>query len=193
MDHKDTLHRYLKRQRADLLSKLDGLSEWDMRRPMTRTGTNLIGVLKHTASVELGYFTDVFRRPSGVALPWFEDGAERDDDFWLRADESTASVFELQRLSAELTDATIEALDLDAPGVVPWWPPERREVTLQVILVHMAVETARHAGHVDILREQIDGFAGMRPDDPMVDGRTPQEWAAHRDRIEAAARAASGR
>jgi vacuolar-type H+-ATPase catalytic subunit A/Vma1 len=67
---------------------------------------------------------------------------------------------------------------------VPWWPPERRSVTLQQILVHMCVETARHAGHADILRELIDGSVGNGPADPNIPGRTAEEWAAFRERIE---------
>jgi hypothetical protein len=98
----------------------------------------------------------------------------------------------LHRFSADHSDATIDALTLDSPGVVPWWPEERRHVTLHQILVHMCVETAQHVGHADILRELIDGTAGQRPGDQNLTSRTPEEWAAHRARIEAAARAATG-
>ena len=57
-----------------------------------------------------------------------------------------------------MPSATIEALTLDSPGRVPWWwPPERQQVTLQQIMVHVTVEIARHAGHADIVRELIDG------------------------------------
>jgi uncharacterized damage-inducible protein DinB len=191
MDDKATLHRYLRTSRAALLSKLDGLSEYDARRPLTRTGTNLLGLVKHVASVELGYLGEVFGRPSERDdLPWFRDDAEPDADLWVPAEESRASVVDLHRFAAAHGDATIDALDLDATGEVPWWPVERRTVTLLQILVHLGTETARHAGHADILRELIDGAAGDRPDDPNLTGRTEHEWAAHRARIEAAARAA---
>ncbi len=184
---KATLHDNLRRRRSDLLSKLDGLDEYDVRRPMTPTGTNLLGLVKHVASVELGYFGEVFGRPSGRELPWFVDDAEPDGDMWVPAEESRAEIVELHRLSAAHSDATIEALPLDAPGEVPWWPPERRGVTLQRILVHMVVETARHAGHADILRELIDGASGQFAGDQNVPARSADEWAAYRDRIEAAA------
>ena len=150
MDDKAILHSYLRTRRADLLGKLDGLSEYDVRRPMTPTGTNLLGLVKHVASVELGYFGDVFGRPSGVELPWFADGAAPDADLWVTADETREQIIGLHRLSAAHSDATIEALPLDAPGEVPWWAGERRHVTLQQILVHMCVETAHHLGHADI-------------------------------------------
>lgn len=184
---KATLHDYLRRQRAGLLVKLDGLSEYDVRRPMTPTGTSLLGLVKHVASVELGYFSDVFGRPSGRELPWYADDAEPDGDMWATAEESRDEIVELHRFSAAHTDATIEALPLDAPGEVPWWRPDNRRVTLQRILVHMCVETARHAGHADILRELIDGAAGQYAGDPNVPGRTAEEWAAYRARLQAAA------
>ncbi len=192
-DEKDTLQRFLRNQRADLLSKLDGLDEYDVRRPMTPTGTNLLGLVKHVASVELGYLTDVFGRPTGRELPWFADGAEPDADFWAPAEQTRDEIVELHQFAAAKSDETIAALPLDAPGQVPWWPPERRDVTLRQILVHVSVETARHAGHADIVRELIDSTAGMRPGDANITGRTPQEWEQYRARLEAAARAAGNR
>lgn len=189
---KAVLLRYLRAQRAGLLGALDGLGEYDVRRPMTPTGTNLLGLVKHVASVEVEYLGQVFGRPSGRELPWMADDALQDADLWVPAHETRDEIVELHRFSAAHSDATIEALPLDAGGEVPWWPPERRQVTLHQVLVHMCVETARHAGHADILRELIDGRAGMRPDDANVTRRTPQEWAEHRARIEAAARSAGG-
>lgn len=190
MDDKETLHRYLRVRRDDLLGKLDGLSEYDARRPLTPTGTNLLGLVKHVASVELGYFGEVFGRPSGRHLPWYDDDAGPDADMWAAAGETRADIVELHRFAAAHSDATIEALPLDTPGVVPWWPEERRHVTLHQILVHMCVERAHHVGHADILRELIDGTAGQRPGDPNLPQRSPEEWAAYRFSIEAAALAA---
>jgi uncharacterized damage-inducible protein DinB len=191
MNEKATLHRYLRVRRADLLGKLDGLSEYDSRRPLTATGTNLLGLVKHVASVELGYFGEVFGRPSGLELPWLADDAEPDADLWATPEETREQIIELHRFSAAHSDATIEQLPMDAAGIVPWWPEERRVVTLHQILVHMCAETAHHLGHADILRELIDGAAGQRPGDPNLTGRTPAQWAEHRARIEAAARAAA--
>jgi uncharacterized damage-inducible protein DinB len=190
MDHKETLHRYLKRHREDLVGKLDGLAEYDVRRPMTRTGTNLLGLVKHTASVQLEYFTVVFGRPAGRDLPWSADGAEPDADMWAPAEQARAEILDLHAFSAARADATIEALPLDAPGQVPWWPEDRREVTLQEILVRVIAETARHAGHADILRELIDGVAGQRQGDVMVSHRDEAGWTDLRERIEAAAQQA---
>ncbi|MGK3649512.1 DinB family protein [Pseudarthrobacter enclensis] len=192
MDGKETLHRYLRIRRDNLLGKLDGLGEYDLRRPLTPTGTNLLGLVKHVASVELDYFGAVFGRPSGRQLPWLDDDARPDADMWATAGESVEDIVELHHFAAEHSDATIVALPLDAPGSVPWWPEERRQVTLHQILIHMVAERAHHLGHADILRELIDGTAGQRPGDPNLTFRTPEEWTAHRAEIEGAARDAAG-
>jgi uncharacterized damage-inducible protein DinB len=190
MDAKEVMLNRLRSLRGDLLSKLEGLDEYQVRRPMTPTGTNLLGLVKHVASVELGYFTEVFGRDPGRELPWFRDEAEPDADLWVPVDETRQEIVDLHHHSARLSDATIAELELDAPGVVPWWPPERRQVTLHQILVHMLVETARHTGHADIIRELIDGHAGMGPNDRNLTSRTAQEWVSHVARIEDAARRA---
>lgn len=190
MDEKATLHRYLSARRMDLLAKLDGLNEYDVRRPMTPTGTNLLGLVKHVASVQLDYFGLVFGRPSGRELPWLAEDAEPDADLWVPAEQSLESVIELHHFSAAHSDATIDELPLDAPGVVPWWSEEKRNVTLHRILVHMVSETAQHLGHADIMREMIDGSTGKGPEDPNMSGRSVEEWALHRARIETAAREA---
>ena len=181
MDPKQVLHRYLATQRDALLAKLGGLDERDMRWPMTPTGTNLLGLVKHVASVELGCFGEVFDRPSNIPLPWFDEGAELNADMWATAGESREDIVALYQQATQHADATIAALPLDAPGLVPWWPPERQQVTLQQIMVHVSVEVARHAGQADIIRELIDGAAG---DDGSLPDQTAEEWAAYRARLE---------
>jgi hypothetical protein len=182
---KATLLDYLQGRRADLLGKLDGLGEYDVRRPMTPTGTNLLGLVKHVAYVQLGYFGETFGRPSGRAFP--SDTGEDDADMWAAPDESREEIVEVYRFAAAHADATIEALPLDAVGEVPWWPAERRRVTLHAVVVRNCVEVARHAGHADILRELIDGAAGMSAGNLNLPDRSPDEWAAYRARIEAGA------
>ena len=190
-DPKADLHQYLQAAREALLWKLDGLSEYDVRRPMTATGTNLLGIVKHVASVELGYFGDVFGRPSGEALPWFEPGAEPNADLWATAAESREDIVSLYHRAWTHADATIEALPLDATGHVPWWPADRNAVTLQRILVHMIAETNRHAGHADIVRETIDGAAGLRPGNDNLPPVDQSWWATYRSTLEQAAREAA--
>ncbi|MGE5827350.1 MAG: DUF664 domain-containing protein, partial [Micromonosporaceae bacterium] len=88
-------------------------------------------------------------------------------------------------------DATIEALPLDAKGHVPWWPPERRETTLHRVLVHVIAETNRHTGHADIVRELIDGAAGLRADNDNMPPGDQAWWRSYRDRLEQVAREAA--
>ncbi len=191
-DPKADLHRYLQLARDAVLWKLEGLSEYDVRRPLVPTGTNLLGLVKHLASVDVGYFGETFDRPFGEPLPWLDDDAEPNADMWATADESREDIIGLYHRARAHSDATIDALPLDAVGHVPWWAPDRREVTLHRILIHMIAETNRHAGHADIVRELIDGAAGMRAD---VDNLPPfdrAQWADHRDRLESVARQAGG-
>ena len=173
-----------------MLWKLDGLSEYDVRRPMVPTGTNLLGLVKHVASVEAGYFGETFGRPFGGRLPWFEDGAEPSADMWATAEESRELIVGLYHRVWSHSDATIEALPVDAIGHVPWWPPDHREVTLHRILVHMIAETHRHAGHADIVRELIDGAVGLREDNDNMAPGDRAWWENYRDRLERVAKEA---
>lgn len=180
---KAILHRYLQNAREALLWKLAGLSEYDVRRPLTPTGTNLLGLVKHVASVEIEYFGDCFDRPSGEQVPWVADDAELHADMWATPEQSRGSVVALYHRSWAHADATIGALPLDAPGRVLWW--SEPAVTLQQVMVHMLAETQRHAGHADIVRELVDGACGMRADH----GNLPDgvDWPAYARRVEAAA------
>jgi len=193
-DEKADLRRYLQMARDALVWKLDGLSEYHVRRPLTPTGTNLLGLIKHVASTEIGYFGDTFGRPFGEQLPWMIDDGDFDvdalgpdvlvGDMWATADESREQIVGLYRRVWVHSDATIEALDLDALGRVPWWPPEHQEVKLHRILVHMIAETHRHAGHADILRETIDGAAGLRSDNGNMPTQDPAWWEQYRAKLE---------
>lgn len=176
---KRTLHRYLQKHRAALLGKLDGLAERQARWPVTPTGTNVLGLVKHVAGVQAGYFGEVFGRPLPDAPAWLD--SEDGDDMYASLDETLDDVVAFHHRSAAHADATIEALDLDARGTVPWWPEEHREVTLHRILVHMAYETARHVGHADIVREMLDGLAG--DGDGNLADKSPEEWVLWREQL----------
>lgn len=192
MTEKQTLQRYLRAQRDALSSKLDGVSEYDVRRPQVPTGTNLLGIVKHVAYVQLGYLGDCFGRPSGIPTPWDDGSDDPDADLWVPAHESRDEIMDLFRRSADHADATLEALEIDAVGEVPWWPEDRRNPTLHGVVVHFLVDVARHAGHADILRENIDGGIGYAPGNPNLPERDAAGWAAHYARVEAAAREAAG-
>jgi uncharacterized damage-inducible protein DinB len=184
---KETLVEYLQSARDAMVWKVEGLSDYDARRPLTPTGTNLLGLVKHLASVELGYFGDTFGRPSGIELPWHADDADMNDDLYLTADESREWVLDLYRTAWAHAARTFEECELDTPGRVPWWG-DRGEVTLHQILVHMVAETHRHAGHADIVRETIDGQIGRKPGDGNIE--EGYDWPAYVARVEEAARSA---
>ena len=186
------LKRYLQTARDAVLWKLDGLEEYEVRRPFTPTGTNLLGLVKHLASVEAGYFGATFGRPFPEPMTWYEDDAEPNADMWATAGESRAEIVGLYRRVWAHADETIDGAGLDAVGRVPWWPDERAEVTLLQILVHMIAETHRHAGHADIVRELIDGSAGFRKDNDNMPPGDEAWWASYRERLERAAQEAGG-
>ncbi|MFD3475154.1 DinB family protein [Streptomyces sp. NPDC058695] len=187
---KADLHFYLQSARDALLWKLEGLSEYDIRRPLTPTGTNLLGLVKHVASVELGYLGDTFGRPSGEPMPWVEESAELNADMWATADESREFIVELYRRAWAHADATIDALPLDTVGKVPWWPDGRDEVTLNHAVVRVIADTHRHAGHADIIRELLDGASGMSKGNDSMASDDPAWWEDYRGRVERAAREA---
>ncbi|MCX5362585.1 DinB family protein [Streptomyces sp. NBC_00124] len=189
-DPKDTLRFYLQSARDALLWKLEGLSEYDVRRPLTPTGTNLLGLVKHAAGVELGYLGDTFGRPSGEQLPWLDTAAETNGDMWATADESREDIVGLYRRAWAHADATLDALTLDTVGKVPWWPDGKDEVTLHHAMVRVIADTHRHAGHADILRELMDGAAGMNQGNDSMASQDPAWWEAYRERLETAAREA---
>jgi uncharacterized damage-inducible protein DinB len=187
-DAKVELQRYLQEGRDALLWKLEGLSEYDVRRPVTPTGTNLLGLVKHLSLVEIGYFGATFGRPDEEARAWDPDGEWDNSDMWATADESREDVVTLYRRAWAHTNATIEALPLDAVGRVPWWPAERSEVTLHRVLVHVIAETHRHAGHADIVREHIDGAAGLRAGNDNLPPVDRDWWEEYRLQLESVAR-----
>jgi len=189
MDEKTVLHDSLRRVRSDLAAKLDGLGEYDIRRPMTPTGTNLLGLVKHVGIASLGYLSIVFSRDPGmdVVAMWGPD----DETLWVKPTESHQGILDLYAHAARVGDETIAALNLESPGVVPWWPQEIRHVTLQRILVHLIEEISRHAGHADIVRELIDGGTGRHPNDLSMTVRTDEQWATHWSQIDQAAREAA--
>lgn len=176
------LRQYLQEGRDSVLRALQGLSEYDVRRPVVTSGTNLLGLVKHLTGIELGYLGDCLGRPSPVVLPWVEDGTIWDGaDMWATAEESRESLLDLYRTAWRHSDESIATLALDAPAEVAWWSEQRRHTTFGHLLARVVAETAQHAGHADILRELIDGGGDLATsaDEP--------ERAAYVGRIQAAA------
>jgi len=189
---KEILQRYLQSARDAVLWKLDGLTPYDVRRPLVPTGTNLLGLVKHLAGIEFGYLGEVFGRPVADPPEWLE---AMDDvpniDLFASADESVESIIALYQRAWAHADATIAGLELTALGAVPWWKPDRRDVSLQQILVHVISETHRHAGHADLVRELIDGDVGLRADNSNLPDGDAEWWQDYHDRLEQIAREAT--
>jgi hypothetical protein len=164
---------------------MDGLSEYDIRRPLTPTGTNLLGLVKHGTATEFGYFGEVFGRSSDALGARFSDNAGPAAEFWATPEESREYIVDGYREAWDFSDATINEFALDAVGRVWWWGDA--PVTLHQIMVHVTAETQRHAGHADIVRELIDGSAGLLNGVDNLHIREPDEQRRFHDQVEAAA------
>ncbi|MEU5060594.1 MULTISPECIES: DinB family protein [Streptomyces] len=149
---KESLLAALDRHRDVVLWKLEGLDEEQVRRPMSPSGNSLLGLVKHLASVEYGWFCETFGRP--VEPLWFDP--ETDEDLRVDPEESTESITAFYGRARAAADAVIAEVGLEETGT-SW---DGKKVSMRWVLIHMLEETARHAGHVDILRELIDGAAG---------------------------------
>jgi uncharacterized damage-inducible protein DinB len=191
---KADLQRYLQAARDALVWKLERLSEYDVRRPMTPTGTNLLGLVKHLSHVEAGYFGETFGRPAPGFPAWSEQqGGALNWDMWATAEEPREQIVDLYTRAWGHADETIAALPLEARGQVPWWDGERGAVSLHRVLIHVIAETNRHAGHADIVRELIDGAAGLRAGTDNLPAGDAAWWASYREELERVARAAGER
>jgi uncharacterized damage-inducible protein DinB len=179
---KEVLLDYLQTTRESVLWKLEGASDYDVRRPLTPTGSNLLGIVKHLAHVDLGYFVSSFGRDLPVPTPFDAPDADPHDDLVAFADETRDEIVALYRLAWEESARTFADHELDDLGAVPWWPPERNQVTLGRLLVHMIAETNRHAGQMDILREGVDGAVGLRADNSNLPD--DYDWDGHLARVQ---------
>ncbi|WP_408899342.1 DinB family protein [Nocardioides sp. R1-1] len=184
------LRTYLASARTALLWKVEGLGERDLRLPRTPTGSSLLGIVLHCANVEIGYFGPTFGRswpePDHPALvPEDAYDADPQADWTVPATLPAADLVSFYERVGAFADAALAELPLDTVGRVPWWPEDRSAVTLQEIAVHVMSDLYRHAGHADILREQVDGSTGMRPG--MTNVPDGVDWPAYVARLTAIA------
>jgi hypothetical protein len=167
---KEILLAYLNNQRAVMAWKLHGLPVAEARRPMVPSGTSVMGVTRHLAAVELWWFGDVIAHgdytvPESMGGWWqsVQEAYEQDPDadFRIGEGETVDQVLEYYETAAGVANDIIQRYDLDHVGRVHGPNPP---VSLRWVMVHMIAETARHAGHADIIREQIDGVTGYMPE-----------------------------
>jgi uncharacterized damage-inducible protein DinB len=150
---KESLFVSLNRHRDVILWKLEGLDEEQVRRSMTPSGTSLLGLVKHLAAVEYGWFCETFGRET-EPMPFDEEDETAD----LRAepDETTAEIVAFYGRARAAADHVINDVAVEDVGTA-WFGDT---VSMRWVLIHMIEETARHAGHMDIVRELIDGTTG---------------------------------
>jgi uncharacterized damage-inducible protein DinB len=150
---KESLHVSLDRHRDVVRWKLAGLDDEQLRRPMTPTKTTLLGLVKHLAAVEYCWLCQTFGRDT-EPLPFDEN--DREADLRVEPHEPTADILAFYERARTAADAVISELEVADVGTA--WHGET--VSLRWVLIHMIEETARHVGHMDILRELIDGKTG---------------------------------
>jgi len=157
-DERSGLLAYLAQQRDAVRIAAYGLTDEQARATPTASSLSIGGLVKHVAATERGWMDDVLQRQRGG------DEAEFDylANFRLGPDETLASVLELYDEVAKETEAIIaDTPDLGqpvpVPKDVPWFPDDVEAWSVRWVLLHLIEETARHAGHADIVREAIDG------------------------------------
>ena len=153
---KESLWASLDRHRDVVLWKLEGLDDERLRRPMTPSGTSLLGLVKHLAAVEYDWFCKTFGRET-EPLPF--DDEDGDADLRVEQHETTADIVAFYGRARVAADQVIDELDLGDTGTAWFGEP----VSMRWVLIHMIEETARHAGHLDIVRELVDGATGDHP------------------------------
>lgn len=144
------LQEFLALQRDALISRLFGVSETEARSTPTASSLSLLAIVKHAAVWEHRWFGVVVaghRSRDG----WPEVDVQDDNGFRLDDADTVASVIADYRAQIAASESILAAVDLDAPCAVEWLAPNARWVA-----VHLIEETARHAGHADIIRETID-------------------------------------
>jgi uncharacterized damage-inducible protein DinB len=153
VDEKSMLVAFLDWYRDNLLRKVEGLDREALTRPLVPSATTLLGIVKHLAYVERGWFRITFL---GEAVSRLHSDAFPDAEFRVEDDESVDEILALYRDEVDRARKIVAAASLDDHAR----RMDRREYTLRWIMVHMIEETARHVGHADILREQTDGATG---------------------------------
>ncbi|HEV7861291.1 MAG TPA: DinB family protein [Acidimicrobiia bacterium] len=154
-DEREGLTAYLEQQRHVLVVAAFGLTDEQARATPTASPLSVGGLIKHCASVERAWMGNVLGRQRDDAAAGYEAG------FRVEEDESLADVLRRYREACRETDAMIaDIADLGQPVPIPdapWFPKDIDAWSVRWVLLHLIQETARHAGHADIVRETIDG------------------------------------
>lgn len=151
---KEVLEGFLDHYRALLLALCEGLSEEELRRPMVASGTCLLGLVKHLSLVERWWFQEnVGNEPHDFEF----DAADPDADFRIEDGETAEQIFGMYRASCTKSREVLAGVTLDD---LIQGSKRSRDYNVRWVVVHMIEETARHVGHLDLIREQLDGATG---------------------------------
>jgi hypothetical protein len=158
-DERQLLLALVAQQRAGVRNAAYGLTDEQARRTLPPSSLSIGGLVKHLADTEKGWIDLVLRRDAGSRE---EREASYGDNFRLGPDETLPEVLARYGEVADATDAVIDGIaDLGqavpVPQGVPWFPADVEAWSVRWVLLHLVEETARHAGHADLIRESIDG------------------------------------
>lgn len=158
-DERETLIAFLDKYRETVLLKLDGLNREQLGRRLLHSRTTLLGLVKHLILVEQWWFATVI---AGEPEP-NEDPGDPNAEWLITDNDNPEQIVAAYRAACAHSDEIVRAastLDLRVPDDTHVPERHRSDKTVRWILVHMLEETARHAGHADILRKLIDGQTG---------------------------------
>ena len=155
VDEREALLGYLAQQRYGLRLTAFGLTDDQARATPAASALSVGGLIKHVAAMERGWINIVMQRDEKTQ-------EEYADDFRVGPDETLASVLAGYDAAAAETDAVVATITdlgqaVPVPKGVPWFPDDVEAWSVRWVLLHLIEETARHAGHADIVRESIDG------------------------------------
>jgi uncharacterized damage-inducible protein DinB len=154
-----TLESFLDYYRDTILWKVSGMSNEELRKAIVPSGWSCLGMVKHLAYVERNWFRVRFAGERDLPVPWTDE--DPDADFRIEPEETTDQILQFYRNEFERSRSIAASASLD--DLAAEWPADRppeKRPNLRWIYVHMIEETARHAGHLDVVRELIDGTTG---------------------------------
>ena len=164
--------------RPIMVWNLAGLTLDQAIRPVVASGTSLLGMIKHLAYVERWWFDDFFAG-NDVEYPWCE--GDPDADFRIEDDETIESVVGLYEEAVARSNAISAKAQMDDLSVRDRNGEHR---AMRWIVAHMIEETARHAGHADIVRELTDGAVGLRVENTNMPSTDPAWWDEYRAHLQ---------
>lgn len=177
-DERSLLLAYIEQQRDGLRNAAFGLTDDQARLTPTVSTLSIGGLIKHVAKTEQSWIDMVRATPR--ASTQADQEADYADGFRLREDETLAGVLAAYDQVAQETESVLAAIDdlgrdVPVPKGVPWFPDDVEAWSVRWVLLHVIEETARHAGHADLVREAIDG-ATMYPLLAAAEGWPATDW-----------------